>query len=126
MCKIKNDHADVLISNIYDRNAYVTHLVILVSSFQIGPQRVYKGFFQTLNNFLLADRLDKFFYRMHSRYGKLANIKSGQATREYTKREKFIISTFSYLNKQIVRVPSGQSSKGKEGMPNRVGNWLLI
>ena len=112
MCKIKNDHANVLISNIYDRNAYVTHLVILVSSFQIGPQRVYKGFFQTLNNFLLANRLDKFFYHMRSRYGKLANIKSGQATREYKQREKFILSPFSYLNKQIVRVPIIQMRRG--------------
>ena len=43
---------NVLIPNVYDKNyAYATQIVIFVPSFHIGSQRVYKGFFKTLNNF---------------------------------------------------------------------------
>lgn len=41
---------------------------------------------------------------MRTRYGRLTSGKSGQAVKEHTERDNWILATFSYLSRHIVRV----------------------
>ena len=46
---------------------------------------------------------------MRTQFGKLLQKKSGDGDREYTDREKWIMSQFSFLKNHIVRVASRQA-----------------
>ena len=60
---------------------------------------------------LSVNQLRLLFSNMRTRYGKLKNMKSGQAAPEFTERDQHIFTAFQFLDRHNKRVGSRQSAK---------------
>lgn len=67
-----------------------------------------------------AKALRRWYDSMRTRFGKLTLTKSGQGANERTDRDRWILDTFSFLSKHIVRVST------KHGVSVRITNNFRI
>ena len=56
-----------------------------------------------------AKKLNMWFNTLRTKYGKLTKKKSGDGAKKPTDRDQWILTTLSYLDGHITRIPSRQS-----------------